>query len=143
MTKVHVSIDIPQDAATIWADIERLETHVEWMADAAAIEFEGDQRRGVGVVMRVLTEVGPLRTMDVIRVTSWQPGVSIGVLHEGLVTGTGEFRLEPTPDGTRFHWEEKLRLPWYLGGPLGGIAAKPILSLIWRRNLRRLAARFI
>jgi len=139
---VHVSVDIPQDPATVWADVERLETHTEWMADAAAIEFEGDLRRGVGVVMHVLTKVGPLQTTDVIRVISWDPEAAIGVRHEGLVTGTGHFRLEPIANGTRFHWEEDLKMPWYFGGPIGAVFAKPILSMIWRRNLRRLAARF-
>jgi carbon monoxide dehydrogenase subunit G len=142
MARVQVSIEIPRDVTTVWNDVERLETHSEWMADAAAIEFEGDLTRGVGVVMRVLTQVGPLRTTDVIRVTSWEPNRSIGVQHEGLVTGRGEFRLEPTATGTRFTWDEELRLPWYFGGPIGEVAAKPILTFVWKRNLRRLAARF-
>lgn len=142
MAHLQVNVEIPAAPATVWADIERLETHTEWMADAAAIEFEGGLTRGVGVVMRVLTQVGPFRTTDVIRVTSWVAERSIGVRHEGLVTGTGEFRLEPIPIGTRFYWEEELLMPWYFGGQIGAFAAKPILTAIWRRNLRRLADRF-
>lgn len=143
MAAIEVSIDIPADVATVWADVERLETHVEWMADAESIEFVGDQRRGTGVVMRVLTRVGPLQTTDVIRVTSWTQQRSIGVRHEGLVSGVGTFQLEEQGDGTRFTWREELSLPWYFGGFVGGQLAKPVLAWIWRRNLRRLRARFV
>lgn len=142
MAKIQVSIEIPQPPAVVWADVERLETHVEWMADAESIEFEGDQRSGVGTTMKVLTKVGPLRTVDVIRVLGWEPERSIAVRHEGLVTGEGEFRLKATRLGTQFLWAEDLVLPWYFGGPFGAFVAKPVLAAIWRRNLKRLAARF-
>ena len=135
-------MELPADVEAVWADIERLETHVEWMADAESIEFVGDQRRGVGVVMRVATRVGPLRTTDVIRVTSWDPMRSIGVSHEGLVSGSGEFRLEPNEGGSRFVWEERLLFPWYFAGSVGAAVAAPVLRAVWRRNLRRLAERF-
>ena len=112
------------------------------MADAESIEFMGDQRSGVGTTMSVLTKVGPLQTTDVIRVLVWDPPQSIGVRHEGLVTGEGEFRLRPIEGGTRFVWMEELVMPWYFGGRLGALVAKPVLAAIWRRNLKRLAARF-
>ncbi len=139
---VVVSVEIPQPPEIVWADVERLETHVEWMADAETITFDGDKRRGIGTVMRVLTKVGPIKTTDVIRITSWEEPRSIGVTHEGLITGSGEFTLEPTTSGTKFTWREHLVMPWYLGGPVGATAASPVLAWVWRRNLRRLAARF-
>ncbi len=142
MAKVTVSIDIPADVTTVWDDVARLESHVEWMADAESIEFLNDSRTGVGVVMRVLTRVGVLRTTDIIRVVSWHPPYSIGVVHEGLVTGTGEFRLEASNGGTRFTWDEELQMPWFLGGRIGSVVARPILAWVWRRNLNRLAERF-
>ena len=142
MAHVKVSVDIPRPPQDVWADVEQLETHVEWMADAESIEFEGNQQRGVGTKMRVLTKVGPLRTVDLIHVTGWTPPRSIAVRHEGLVTGEGEFVLERKPTGTRFVWSENLSMPWYFGGPLGAALAKPVLAAVWRRNLRRLAARF-
>ncbi len=66
----------------------------------------------------------------------------MAIRHEGLVTGTGEFTLSEIDEGaTRFAWHEVLSFPWYFGGPLGEIAAAPILRAIWRRNLDGLAAR--
>jgi carbon monoxide dehydrogenase subunit G len=142
MAKVNVTIFIPADLADVWADLERLETHSEWMADAESIEFTGELRRGVGTVMKVLTRVGPFRTTDVIRVVSWEPPHSMGVVHEGLVTGNGRFLLEPDGDGTVFTWSEQLTFPWYLGGWAAALAARPVLSWVWKRNLTRLAGRF-
>ena len=142
MARIQVSVEIAQPPAVVWADVARLDTHVEWMADAESIEFADDQRSGVGTTMKVLTKVGPLRTVDVIRVVGWEEQRSIAVRHEGLVTGEGEFRLQSTGSGTLFYWAEDLAMPWYFGGPLGALVAKPILAAIWRRNLRRLAARF-
>ena len=67
----------------------------------------------------------------------------MGVEHRGLVTGVGRFRLEDQSDGgTTFTWEEDLSFPWWLGGRAIAALARPLLALIWRRNLQRLASRF-
>ena len=67
----------------------------------------------------------------------------MGVEHHGLVTGVGSFRLEDQSDGgTTFIWEEDLSFPRWLGGRATAALARPLLALIWRRNLRRLAAMF-
>ena len=142
MARVEVGIDVPAGIDRVWADVARLDTHVEWMSDAESIEFVGSSTGGVGTVMRVATRIGPLRTSDVIRVVSWNPPESIGVIHEGVVTGVGEFRLAAIPTGTRFTWSEDLHLPWFLGGRLGSAIAGPVLARVWRRNLQRLADRF-
>lgn len=140
--KISVSQLIHAPIGEVWDDIQQLENHAEWMADAESIEFIGDRRRGEGTIMRVSTRLGPLRTADVIRVVSWDPPHRIAVVHEGLVTGSGEFHLVPEAGNTRFSWEEELAFPWYLGGNLTTLAARPLLRWVWRRNLGRLAERF-
>jgi carbon monoxide dehydrogenase subunit G len=143
VASVDVSIDIAAPCEAVWEDLADLRTHGEWMSDVVGIDVVGEPHFGVGTVLRVFTKVGPLRTVDVIRVTRWVPPRLMEVGHEGMVTGTGTFRLEAIDGGTRFRWSEHLRLPWYLGGPLGARIAAPILARIWRSNLRRLAARFV
>jgi hypothetical protein len=55
------------------------------------------------------------------------------------VKGTGRFTLAKRPRGkTRFTWTEELTFPWWMGGPVGALAAKPVLRAVWKRNLRRL-----
>jgi carbon monoxide dehydrogenase subunit G len=142
MARVIVTIEIPRSPDIVWAELERLETHAEWMGDVVSLDFEGEQRSGAGTVMRAVTKVGPLRTMDIIRVVGWHPPNSIDVVHEGVVTGEGKFLLEPTRTGTRFTWAERLQLPWLLGGPMGAWVAGRVLSVVWRGNLARFADRF-
>lgn len=134
-------IKAPPDA--VWRELSDLPSHVEWMADAESIEFSGKQRRGVGTIFDCATRIGPLRTRDRMEVTRWTEGRELGVRHVGLVTGEGVFSLRSRRRGrrTQLDWTERLRFPWYLGGPVTGLLAKPVLRSIWRGNLRRLAAR--
>jgi hypothetical protein len=127
----------------VWEVIEPVETHVQWMADASEIRFIGAQRDGVGARFECDTKVGPIRLTDRMRITQWQPAVAMGVAHEGLIRGSGRFTLAPAgqADRTRFTWSERLQFPWYLGGGLGAmVAARLVLTPIWRANLRRLGA---
>jgi hypothetical protein len=122
----------------VWRAVEDISTHPEWMRDAVEITFLTEQRQGVGAEFACLTKIGPLRNHDVLRVTEWEPGVSMGIAHTGVVTGSGRFTLTPGGGGTRFCWEEVLRFPWWMGGALGERIAKPVLGMVWRKNLRRL-----
>jgi hypothetical protein len=129
------------DAAVdvVWAIVEPIEHHVDWMADAEKITFTSTAQRGVGTTFDCVTRVGPFRLVDRMVVTEWQPGRVMGIEHRGLITGRGRFVLRRRPGGrTRFTWTESLVFPWWLGGPLGALAASPVLRAIWRRNLRRL-----
>ena len=141
--RITVTTTIDAPAEQVWRDVADLSTHAEWMADAESIEFAGDARTGIGTILIVPTRIGPLSTEDWIIVTEWDEGRAIGVIHVGIVSGVGSFRLEPQGDTTLFVWDEELELPLAFGGPLGEIFARPIIGAIWRGNLRRLAQRFV
>jgi uncharacterized protein YndB with AHSA1/START domain len=136
--ELHLCVDIAQPPPAVWAAIERIETHVEWMADAESITFRSDQRSGVGTEFTCRTRVGPLRTTDLMTVTEWVPGDAMGIEHRGVVTGAGRFTLTPHERGTRFCWDEELRFPWWIGGPVAEHVARPVLRRVWRQNLERL-----
>lgn len=139
---ITVSVDIDAPLERVWREAADLKSHADWMRDTHSIDFQGDQRTGVGTTMNVLTKIGPLTTTDVIEITSWIDGAEIGVSHRGVVTGTGRFVLEElSPMLTRFTWEENLDLPWYFGGKLGSPISGPVLKAVWRGNLKRLKAR--
>ena len=138
-----MSIDVPRGPGAVWTQLCRIERHVEWMRDARRIEFVGDQREGVGTTFRCLTQVGPFRTTDVMRVTSWDLESRLGVEHVGVVTGKGEFTIEPAGDGTTLTWRESLRFPWWMGSAVGSWLAAPFLRWIWRTNLRAFQSQFI
>ncbi|MEX1094205.1 MAG: SRPBCC family protein [Acidimicrobiia bacterium] len=136
--RVEKSINASRDE--VWSELADLATHASWMKDAVAIEFLGGKESGIGTRMRVPTRVGPLRTIDIIEVTGWVDGESISVDHEGLVSGSGQFSLDGD-DPTLVIWEETLRFPWWLGGPIAAAFARPILRAIWAGNLNRFAER--
>ena len=147
MLTIRTSTVVPAPPPVVWEDLRRIGRHVEWMSDAESIRFLTDDTEGVGTRFECVTRLGPLRLVDRMEVTDWRDGVVMGIRHHGVVSGVGQFRLTPftAPGGearTRFEWHETLRFPWWMGGPVGAFAARPVLSAVWARNLRRFAARF-
>lgn len=140
MGRIRVSIDINATPHKVWEVVEPVERHIDWMADAVAISFQTEQTRGVGTSFFCDTKVGPIKLVDVMTITAWEPEKVMGVKHTGVVTGTGEFTLEPIgSNGTRFTWTESLDFPWWLGGPIGAfVGGQIVMKAIWRRNLREL-----
>jgi uncharacterized protein YndB with AHSA1/START domain len=128
--RVATTIEAPPEA--VWSSLADVGSHVEWMADAEAIRFTSPRHQGVGTTFDCDTRVGPFRLTDRMEVTEWDEGRAMGVRHAGLVKGEGRFTLAPAAGGrqTRFTWEERLAFPWSLTGP--------VLTAVWRRNLRRL-----
>jgi hypothetical protein len=137
---IELCTDIPAPPDDVWAVVEQIHTHTQWMADAERITFVGPQMQGVGTEFDCLTVIGPLRTTDRMRVTEWEPGVAMGIEHRGAVVGRGRFTLDAAGSGTRFCWREVLTFPWWMGGPVGERVAKPVLERVWRGNLERLRA---
>lgn len=143
MSRVSISTVLEAPPSQVWTYLEDIGSHVEWMSDAIAIRFISPRRTGVGTRYECDTRVGPLRLTDVMEVTEWVPGQAMGVRHVGLVTGTGRFTLDGVEPGrTWFTWSEQLSFPWRRGGPLAALVARPLLTRVWRDNLRNLSSRF-
>lgn len=141
MGRLRVGVEIDATPAEVWAVVEPIEDHVDWMADATAIRFTTESHRGVGTEFECDTKVGPITLTDVMTITDWEPDERMGVRHTGVVTGTGSFELEAIDLGrrTRFTWTEDLRFPWFLGGRLGEVVGgHAVMKRIWQRNLREL-----
>ena len=138
---VTVSTRIAAPPDGIWAELADLASHPEWMKDAESVIFTSDQTRGVGTTMNVKTRVGPLRSNDVMEITGWSEGEWIEIAHTGLVTGVGRLELLRGHETSVVSWTEELSFPWWVGGGLTAMVAKPLLTRIWSANLRRLAAR--
>ena len=142
MAEIRTAVTIAAPPHVVWDDVRHVASHVDWMADAVAIRFLSDHTEGVGTTFECDTKVGPFRLTDVMEITEWVEAERMGVRHVGLVTGTGVFTLEPLGEaGTVFTWTEELRFPWWMAGPLGAWASRPVMGWIWRRNLVRLKAR--
>lgn len=139
---VVVRTMINRSAEDIWADVRDIQSHTTWMQDAEEIRFLTDHIEGVGTKFECDTKVGPFKLTDVMEITEWVDERRMGVRHVGLVEGSGVFTLTPVgPNQTEFRWEEDLKFPIFMGGPVGAFAARPVLKAIWKRNLARLKAR--
>jgi hypothetical protein len=139
MTSIRVELEVPEGPSEVWEELRHIDRHVNWMSDAASIDFENEQHEGVGTSFRCTTKVGPITLIDVMTITSWVDKAVMGVEHRGLVRGSGVFTLSPRGAGTLIAWRENLFFSWWMGGPIGAWAASPILATIWRKNLRAFA----
>ena len=143
MPGIRVSEIIDCTPSELWDYIEDIGSHVEWMADAEEITFTSKQTQGTGTTFDCLTKIGPIKLNDKMTITNWVENKSMGVTHDGLVKGVGEFTLiESGETQTEFIWEEKLEYPIWMGGPIGAFISKPILKWVWNRNLKRLKEKF-
>ena len=139
MAIIRVSTVINATPDKVWAVVENVADHVDWMHDAVAIRFTSESISGVGTTFDCDTKVGPFRLTDKMEITEWEDGTTIGVRHVGMVTGTGAFTILPIgEDRAGFQWKESLRFPWWMGGPIGAVVGGQVLKLIWKRNLKEL-----
>ncbi len=95
----------------VWAILADWERQASWMPDVSRIEVRGPERE-LGASLAVRTRVfGIPAATDRVRVTAWEPPRRIAVDDVGVVSGTGEWRLEPVGgDRTRFTWVEEIRM---------------------------------
>ena len=123
----------------VWNEVSKIENHSNWMEDAVNIDFQTDNKSGVGTKIKVLTKIGPIKLNDFMTFTKWEEKKTIGVDHVGIVTGKGEMQFEKIDENTtKFKWTETLKFPIYLGGVIGELFGKPVLELIWKKNLNNL-----
>ena len=147
MVTITVSTVVAAPRDVVWDDLRSIASHVEWMQDAESIVFRTDATEGIGVRFDCVTRIGPIRLVDTMEVTQWQDRETMGIRHDGAVSGSGRFTLRPLdgPDGaaqTHFEWTETLSFPWWMAGPAGARLARGILRWVWTRNLRSFADRF-
>ena len=143
-TRITIEKMISAPSQKVWAELSDIESHVEWMADAVALEFHSEQRSGIGTSFACRTKIGPFYTTDEMVIDQWREGTAVGVTHSGAVTGSGTFELkEISTSETLVTWSEVLVFPWWMAGKIGSTVARPIFGWIWKRNLSRLSDRVL
>ena len=126
----------------MWDYVKDIKSHTEWMQDAIGIRFTSPSTAGVGTTFECDTRIGPLRLTDHMEVTDWRDEEAMAIRHVGIVTGHGRFTLTALdPNRTRFDWTEQLTFPRRRGGVPAALVARPILTRVWRGNLKRLRDR--
>jgi hypothetical protein len=135
MARLEIHTFVAAPAEDVWAVIEDFERQAAWMVDVRELEVVSEQRRGVGTVLRVTSELfGRPVVHDVMVLTAWEPPLLMDVAHRGQFHGYGQFLLERADNGTIFTWIEDFEAPL---GRLGEAA----FALVVRPHLRRVFAR--
>ena len=70
--RIEVSTIIYKPIEVVWDEVKIMKNHVNWMQDAAKIDFLSENEAGIDTKMKVLTKVGPFTLNDIITVTTWE-----------------------------------------------------------------------
>jgi uncharacterized membrane protein len=131
-----VVIDAPIER--VWAVITDIEGQPRWMADMQSVRLLTPLPVGVGTRGEATIRILGVAVDDPVTVTGFDAPTRYALEHEGVIRGSGEFRLEPGADGTTtiVRWVETLRAPLF--PHLGARLAFPVLSSVFQADLERL-----
>ena len=92
------------------------------------------------VSLLAVTKIGPIKLVDTMVVTDWQPFERIVVEHTGrIILGKGVFTVRKISDHScEFQWQEVTPVPFGLIGRIGLTVFKPLIELPFRISLHRL-----
>lgn len=140
MAELERSVDVDAPAEAVWAAVTDWERQSDWML-ATTARVTRARGQGVGGAIEAVTALGPLRVVDSMEITAWQPPELCVVRHTGrVVRGAAAFRVIPlTASRSRFVWCEWLDLPLGMVGQLGWLGVRPVVGAGVGYSLRRLA----
>lgn len=135
--EAHTHIEAPPER--VWEVLLDWEGQSRWMQDAKDVEVLTEHREGLGVTLRVKTDIAAgIVVTDDMTTVEWVEHQRIGMRHLGrIIQGVGAFELEPTPHGTYFTWWEEVAVPF---GDLGHAVAEFVFGYTVERVFRRSVA---
>ncbi|MDA8196712.1 MAG: SRPBCC family protein [Actinomycetota bacterium] len=137
--RIVSGVEVAVTKEVLWSYLIDFEDQPRWMKDAVEIRVKERKDEIVGTVFETLTKVGPLKTLDVMRIVNIIEYRMIEIEHRGLIGGRGFFEVHDfTPGNCLFYWIEELDFPWYLGGPIAEQSAGLVLRKIFQRDLNNL-----
>jgi carbon monoxide dehydrogenase subunit G len=135
--RAEIAIDVP--TARVWDALLDWEGSSRWMVPPTTVEIMGERTNRPGMRVHAVSRLGPLRLVDHMVVTDWEPEREIRVRHVGWpLRGDGIFRVEPDGTGARFVWVEDLVLPLGIVGELAGSLLKPLAERALAASCRNL-----
>jgi hypothetical protein len=138
MAHVRVSRIIDAPLRDVWPVVADIEGHARWQVDVRAIRFTTAERTGVGAAYLCDTQLGPIRMTIPMTVVEWHDRKAVAVQYQGRLSGRGRIAVRRRRRATRVSWSAHIRLPWFLGGPVGALGAAQLLRVVWTRNLANL-----
>lgn len=133
--EIEVETIINAPAGAIWRLLTDWENLDKWMTEASGFRVTTPFREGVGVEAIARIKIGPLSTLDSIRVSRWEPPNVLEIRHLGWVKGTGLLKVSRAEGKSRLFWRESYIPPWGLIGALGMRLYSPFMRRLFKRDL--------
>jgi len=135
--EIHLTIVIAAPRPAVWAYASDIARQPEWMHEMKRVEMLTPPPVAPGSRGRATVRIFGISTTDEVVITQYDPPSTFAIRHEGAFVGEGLLSFTSTAvDQTRIDWMEYLRPPLF--GHLGGFLQRPILTAIFRSDLRRL-----
>lgn len=133
------SIVINSTPQTIFEYVSDWEKQSDWILFTTVKLVEGLPNQKDPLLLAV-TKFGPLKVVDTMVVTDWQPYERIVVEHTGrIVLGKGVFTIKNTiNEASTFTWQEITPIPFGLFGQICLVLAKPVMNIVFGKSLRKL-----
>lgn len=137
---IEIAQTVPGPPSVVWELLTDWEHQDDWMLEARDFTVISEQREGVGVEAEATISIGGITTRDLVRVVGWEPNRRLAIEHQGWVSGVGEIHLTPLGnDRTHIFWREELQPPVGMLGAIGLSAFKPLMTRLFRRDLKVLS----
>ena len=134
---IELAATMPGTPETVWHLITDWERQDDWMLEASDFVVTSAHRAGPGVTAEATITIGGVSTRDEVEVVRWAPNEMLAIEHKGWVAGRGELHLTPVGDDrTHLFWIEHLFPPLGVLGAVGLSAFKPLMTRIFKRDLR-------
>jgi uncharacterized protein YndB with AHSA1/START domain len=135
VARIEASTHIEAPVERVWEVLLDWEGQASWMVDARSVAVTSEQREGLGVTIRVPTNILGVVVTDELETTEWDEHRLIGMRHTGwFIRGVGGFELAPTDSGTHMTWWEEVDPPL---GAVGELGAQLLVAPLVRRTFRR------
>ncbi|CAN5660139.1 hypothetical protein BH20ACT23_BH20ACT23_29640 [soil metagenome] len=138
---IELAETMPGPPEVVWSLITDWENQGDWQLEARDFVVKSPEREGVGVTAEATVSIGGITTRDEVEVVAWEPHKLLAIEHKGWVSGRGELHLTPLrsptrPDRTHVFWVETLHPPLGSAGAVGLMVFRPLMSRIFKRDLR-------
>ncbi|TAK68594.1 MAG: SRPBCC family protein [Actinomycetota bacterium] len=140
MTELRVDLAVRAPQHVVFDALTQWPSQGAWMV-ATTVELISGDGRGPGSVLRAVTGRGPLRVVDTMTVSAWEPPDRVEVRHTGrVVRGLGIFEVQAmAADRSRLVWTERLDVPLGWLGRCCWLLLRPLVAAGIRRSLRTFA----
>ncbi len=132
-------VNIHADPHTIFNYLSDWEKQSDWILFTTVEKVSAEPNQS-GTKLSATTGFGPLKFIDTMVVTDWQPSRQIVVEHTGrVILGKGVFTIqEISKNNCEFIWEEITPVPLGFVGRIGLFVIKPFMNLLFGSSLKKL-----